>query len=248
MPELTIDIEVLRYRPETDDEPSYQTYTVPYQDDWSVLDALNHIKDHMDGSISYRWSCHMAVCGSCGMMIDDVPHLSCKTFLRDYYPNKVKLDPLANFPIERDLVVNIEGFLEKLESVKPYLIHAPDDPLNETEYLETPAELIRFKQYTMCINCLLCYSACPEFALDPDFTGPAALTLAHRYNVDARDQGTAERTRIMNTEKGVWPCMFVGACSEVCPKQVDPAAAVQQIKVASVFDWYKSLLPFQDGE
>ena len=110
MAEQTIDIEVLRYRPETDEEPSYETYTVPYHRDWSILTALHYIKDHIDGTLSYRFSCQMAVCGSCGMMIDKVPHLSCKTFLRDYYPNKITVDPLANFPIERDLIVDIEDY------------------------------------------------------------------------------------------------------------------------------------------
>jgi fumarate reductase iron-sulfur subunit len=79
-----VTLEILRYRPEVDSEPHFQTYTIPYRDDWVVLDALNHIKDCVDGTLSYRWSCHMAICGSCGMMINGEPKLACHAFLRDY--------------------------------------------------------------------------------------------------------------------------------------------------------------------
>lgn len=242
MLEQPYEIEVLRYRPESDSEPVFQTYTIPYSRDWSIVDVLNYIKDTLDGTLSYRWSCQMAVCGSCGMMVNGEPKLSCKTFLRDYYPKKIQVEPLANFPIEKDLIVNIDGFIEKLEKVKPYVIPAEEKPLSEGEYLQTPAELMKFKQYSMCINCLLCYAACPEFGLEPNFLGPAALTLGLRYNLDNRDNGQDERARIANTDHGVWPCMFVGYCSEVCPKHVNPAGAVQQTKISSTVDFYKNIL------
>jgi fumarate reductase iron-sulfur subunit len=214
---------------------------VPYQDDWVVLDALNHIKDNLDRTLSYRWSCHMAICGSCGMMINGEPKLSCNTFLRDYYPGKVRVEPLTNFPIERDLVIVMDDFLDKLESVKPYLIEAEDGAADEA-HLQTPAQLEVFKQYAMCVNCLLCYAACPQYALSPDFVGPAALALAHRYNLDSRDAGRSERQEVAASDHGVWDCTFVGACSEVCPKNVDPAAAIQQNKVLSTIEWYGSIL------
>lgn len=242
MPEEKFEIDVLRYRPESDSEPQIQSYTVPYKGDWSVIDALNYIKDNLDGTLSFRWSCQMAVCGSCGMMVNGEPKLSCKTFLREYRGNKITVEPLAHFPIERDLIINIDGFIEKLEKIKPYVIPADEKPLTEGEYIQTPAELMKFKQYSMCINCLLCYAACPEFGLEPDFLGPAALSLALRYNLDSRDNGQDQRVRIANTDNGVWPCMFVGSCSEVCPKHVNPASAVQQTKISSTMEWYKNVL------
>ena len=94
----------------------------------------------------------------------------------------------------------------------------------------------------MAINCLLCSAACPELDSDPDFLGPAAIALAHRYNLDSRDQGTAERQDILGAEEGVWGCAFIGECTEVCPKNVDPAGAIQQAKVAVTKDWYKRML------
>lgn len=243
MTEPVFELEVLRYRPETDENPVFQSYTVPYNKDWVVLDALTHVKDNIDRTLSFRWSCHMAVCGSCGMIINGEPKLSCHTFLRDYYPDKVRVEPLTNFPIERDLVTVCDDFMEKLSSVKPYIIAEQERPVSAGEHLQTPEELNIFKQYTMCINCMLCYAACPQVSLSPDFIGPAALALAHRYNLDSRDAGRDQRQEMAASNDGIWDCTFVGACSQACPKSVDPAAAIQQSKIASTIDWYKALLP-----
>ena len=122
MSERTIELEVLRYRPEQDQEPFFQTYKVPCEEEWVVLDALNYVKEEMDRTLSYRWSCHMFVCGSCGMMIDGEPKLACKAFLKDYPTGKIRVEPLSNFPIERDLVVVLDDFVEKLESVSQLCI------------------------------------------------------------------------------------------------------------------------------
>jgi fumarate reductase iron-sulfur subunit len=238
----TIRLEVLRYHPETDSEPHFQSYTVPYRDDWVVLDALNHVKDHLDATLSYRWSCHMAVCGSCGMMINGEPKLSCHTFLRDYRGGVIRVEPLDHFPIERDLVIVMDSFMEKLSDVKPYLLPKETKPLSEGEYLQSPGELGAFHQYTQCINCLLCYAACPQCGLNEDFVGPAALALAHRYNLDSRDGGKDIRAEVFASNEGIWECTFVGACSQVCPKHVDPAAAIQQTKISASVDWLKDLL------
>lgn len=244
MSERQIQLEVLRYNPETDSAPRFQTYAVPCLNEWVVLDALNYVKENLDPTLSYRWSCHMAVCGSCGMMINGEPKLGCKAFIHEYGDN-IRVEPLANFPIERDLVTVVEDFIAKLASVKPYLIPKEDQPVSAGEFKQTPAELMKFKQYTLCINCMLCYAACPQYGLVPEFLGPAAIALAHRYNQDSRDGGRDQRQEVVASDEGVWECSFVGACSEVCPKHVDPAGALQQVKVASTIDWYKEhLMPW----
>jgi fumarate reductase iron-sulfur subunit len=242
MAERTITLEVFRYRPETEKEPVFQSYAVPFRDDWVVLDALNYLKDEVDGSISYRWSCRMGVCGSCGMMVNGTPKLTCAAFLKDYYPGPVRVEPLANFPVERDLIVNITDFAKKLKDVKPFLIRKEEKPVSEGEYLQSPAELANYKQFSMCINCLLCYAACPVYGLEPSFVGPAAIALAQRYNLDSRDQGQEQRRDVIFRHEGIWECTFVGECSEVCPKDVDPAGAIQQAKVGGALDLVTSLL------
>jgi succinate dehydrogenase iron-sulfur subunit len=234
----TIEIEVFRYNPQTDREPHYQSYRVPFTRDMSVLQGLQYIKDHLDGSVTFRWSCRMAICGSCGKMVNGVPHLSCKTFLRDYYPGKVRLEPLAHFPVERDLAIDQTDFLRKLESVKPYIVPREEKSIAAGEHLQTPAQMQAYYKYSQCINCLLCYAACPQYGLNPSFTGPAALALLQRYNADSRDAGRAERMKLVNAEEGVWGCTLVGYCSEVCPKDVDPAHAINQNKVNSTLDYF----------
>ena len=141
-------------------------------------------------------------------------------------------------PIERDLVVSVDPFMEKLTSVKPYIIPKEERTPEDGEYLQTPQQLAQYEQFSSCINCLLCYAACPQYGMNPDFTGPAALALLHRYNADSRDGGQAERAALMNSEEGVWSCTLVGYCSEVCPKGVDPARAINQNKTNSAIDYF----------
>jgi fumarate reductase iron-sulfur subunit len=227
---------VTRFDPDQDEAPRTQTYDVPCHPDWKVLDALNFIKDEIDGSLSHRWSCRMAVCGSCGMMVDGKPSLTCKDALSNY-GDTVEVEPLANFPIIRDLVVELEGFLEKLKKVKPWIIRAKERAVEEGPMRQSPQELEEFKQFSLCINCMLCYAACPVVSNEPEFLGPAAIALGHRYSIDSRDEGAVERNRIFRGEGTVFSCSYANECSEVCPKHVDPAAAVNQAKFNAVIDW-----------
>ncbi|MPY98716.1 MAG: succinate dehydrogenase/fumarate reductase iron-sulfur subunit [Actinophytocola sp.] len=241
MPE-TITIEVWRYRPEQDSEPAWDSYEVPLRKEWAVLDGLNHIKDQLDGTLSYRWSCRMGICGSCGMTVNGEPKLSCSTFLTDYAPGPVRVEPMRNFPVIRDLVVEMGDFMAKLPTVKPWLVSGDDEPDEDAEYLQTPVEMDDYKRYSMCINCMLCYSACPVYALDPEFIGPAAIALAQRYNLDSRDAGAEDRRDVLASAEGVWACTFVGECSVACPKDVDPAGAIQRYKLTAATKAVKDLL------
>jgi len=234
-----ITLEVTRYRPEQETEPTVQAYDVPLRREWAVLDGLNYVKDQLDGTLSYRWSCRMGICGSCGMTVNGEPKLTCATFLSNYAPGPVRVEPLRNFPVIRDLVVEIGDFLRKLPTVKPWIIRPDEKPVEDGEYLQTPAEVDDFQQFSMCINCMLCYSACPVYALDPAFIGPAAIALAQRYNLDSRDQGAKDRRETLDDHEGIWGCTFVGECTRACPKNVDPAGAIQRYKLKSAMEWLK---------
>ena len=150
-------------------EPFWQTFRVPYDETTSVLDALNYIKEELDSTVSFRWSCRMAICGSCGYMVNGIPKLGCKDFVRNY-PSALRIEPLAHFTVERDLMVAMDEFLQHLEAVKPYLIAEPSEP--HKPHRQTPAQLAKYKQFANCINCGLCYAACPQFGLNPEFVGP----------------------------------------------------------------------------
>ena len=237
-----ITMQVTRYRPEEESGASVQEYEVPCPKDWVVLDGLNYIKDRLDGSLSYRWSCRMGVCGSCGMTVNGEPKLTCETFLSEYGSGPVRVEPLRNFPVIRDLVVEIGDFMRKLVMVKPWIIRPNEQDVSAGEYRQAPAELDEYKQFSMCINCMLCYSACPIYGLEPGFIGPAAIALAQRYNLDSRDEGSAERLDVLSEHDGIWGCTFVGECTEVCPKHVDPAGAIQRYKLTAALAGLKSFV------
>jgi len=238
----TITMQVTRYRPDKTTQPVPVDYQVPLRKEWTVLDGLNHIKAKRDETLSFRWSCRMGICGSCGMNVDGEPRLTCGTFLSDYAPGPVRVEPLANFPIVKDLIVDLSDFMEKLPRVKPWIIRDDDVTEIDGEYLQTPEELDAYKQFSMCINCMLCYAACPVYGLDPDFVGPAAIALAERYDLDSRDHGSRERLDVLIEREGVWGCTFVGECTKVCPKHVDPAGAIQRYKLKAAQESVKAFL------
>lgn len=177
------------------------------------------------------------------MTVNGEPKLTCGTFLTDYAPGPVRVEPLRNFPVVRDLVIEISDFMRKLPSVQPWIIREEHDPPSEGEYLQTPAELDEYKQFSMCINCMLCYAACPVYGVDEDFLGPAAIALGQRYNLDSRDQGAHDRMDVLSAADGAWACTFVGECTAACPKDVDPAAAIQRYKLTAATTSLKALLP-----
>ena len=237
-----ITVQVERYRPEQETEPTWQSYDIPLREDWSVLDGLNYVKDHLDGTLSYRWSCRMGICGSCGMTVDGDPKLACAELLTDHSPGPVRVGPLRNFPVIRDLVVDVSDFMRKLPRVKPWIVRDEDLPVSEGEYLQTPAQMDEYQQYSMCINCMICYAACPVYGLDEQFIGPAAIALAQRYNLDSRDQGARDRLDVLIHPDGLWGCTFVGECTRACPKDVDPAGAIQRYKLTAAMESLRSFL------
>ena len=176
------------------------------------------------------------------MTVNGEPKLTCETFLSEYGSGPVRVEPLKNFPVIRDLVVEIGDFMRKLVAVKPWVIRPNEKPVSEGEYLQTPDQLDEFKQFSMCINCMLCYSACPIYGLEPAFIGPAAIALAQRYNLDSRDEGSEDRLEILSEHDGIWGCTFVGECTQVCPKHVDPAGAIQRYKLTAALEGLKSFV------
>ena len=175
------------------------------------------------------------------MMVNGVPQLTCETLLINFAPGPVRIAPLDHFPVVKDLVIEMDDFLGKLQKVRPWIVRK-DDFVPKREFLQTPKQLEAFKQFSLCINCMLCYAACPVYGLDPSFTGPAALALAERYNLDSRDQGSVERTDVLSQHDGIWDCTVIGECSVVCPKHVDPSLAIQQYKLSATGDWFKTWL------
>lgn len=226
-----ITFSVLRYNPETDSKPKMQIYKVPYTKGLTVLDGLLWIKENLDATLSWRSSCRMGVCGSCGMFINGLPRLACTNQVAHLETDRIEVKPLPNYDIIKDLVPDLEGFFEKHKTVKPYIISKRVDELNNPtgEYFQSQEELVNYIQFAYCIKCGACLSACPTVATDDQFLGPQALSQAWRYIADSRDEGSKERDVVFSSH-GAFNCHFAGACSDVCPKGVDPGFAIQQLK------------------
>jgi succinate dehydrogenase / fumarate reductase iron-sulfur subunit len=224
--------EVLRYNPGKDEEPKLQEYAVPVTKGMTVLDGLTWIKEHKDRTLSWRSSCRMGICGSCGMFINGLPRLACNNQIVHLHSDVIVVKPLPNFDIIRDLVPDLQSLFTKHRSTKPYLIRKDlaEQNLPTGEYFQSQQELINYIQFAYCIKCGLCMSACPTVATSKDYTGPQALTQAWRYTTDSRDEGAKERAEELYSTHGVYRCHFAGACSQVCPKGVDPALAIQLAK------------------
>jgi succinate dehydrogenase / fumarate reductase iron-sulfur subunit len=227
-----IKYKVQRYNPEKDKAPYLQDFTVPYTKGMTVLEGLLYIKENLDSSLSFRTSCRMGICGSCGMLINDYPHLACHTQIEEFHTDKLTVKSLPNLPIIKDLVPELSSLFTKHNSIKPYIIRSDKEEMEKptAEYAQTPKELGTFLQFTYCIKCGLCIAACPTSASDNKFLGPQALAQCYRYCADSRDEGFEQRVATVDTEHGIWHCHFASACSEACPKGLDPGMAIQLMK------------------
>ena len=209
------------------------SYGLRYRKGMTVLDALTEIREKLDSTLGYRHSCRMGICGSCGMTIDGIPRLACQTQISSLNKDTISVEPLHNMTVVKDLVVDISPFFRLHASMKPYLMRKDIEERDhsEREYRVLPEEVSKFLQFDYCIMCSLCYAACPTAALDPMYTGPQAITQAYRYIADPRDEGWKQRIDLLDSSHGVWRCHAAGACSFVCPKDVDPAKAIQMARM-----------------
>lgn len=230
----TSDIVLNIYRggPNQKPENSYDSYRVPVSRWTTVLDALIYAKERLDSSVAIRYSCRMASCGSCGMKINGIPRLACYTKISELGTHTITCEPLPNFPLIRDLVTDFQEFFDHHKKNQPYIQNQHPDPSIDklSEFEQTPQEVDEFLQFSYCIKCGLCYSACPTVATDTKFPGPQALAQAYRYFADNRDDAVEKRLSIIDDKHGIWRCHFAGSCSKVCPKGVDPALGIQMLR------------------
>lgn len=211
----------------------FDRFEVPVQRWTTVLDALLYAKSYQDSSIGIRYSCRMASCGSCGMKINGIPRLACYTKISELAGSTITCEPLINFPHIRDLVTDFSQFFKHHKEMQPY-IHNKNADIKDTrklsEFKQSPEDVDKYLQFSNCIKCGLCYSACPTVATDTKFPGPQALSQVYRYYADTRDDAIKERLDIVDKRHGIWRCHFAGSCSVVCPKGIDPALGIQLLR------------------
>ncbi len=230
---MEVTLRIKRYNPDNDVKPHFEEYAVDVEPTDRVLDALNQIKWHQDGTLTYRRSCAHGVCGSDAMRINGRNRLACKILMREL-GRKITLEPLIGFKVIKDLVVDMDQFFASYKSVKPYLI--ADDSPSASERLQSPEDRERYDDTTKCILCAACTTACPITWTSEEFVGPAAIVNAHRFIFDSRDQGAADRLRILNTRSGVWRCRTIFNCTDACPRGIEITRAIEQVKRALLYE------------
>lgn len=219
---------IYRYNPETDAKPYMQDYVLEDVSSSMMLrDALLQIKAQ-DETLSFRHSCGEGVCGSDAISINGTNGLACITPLEGL-SEPVEIRPLPGIPIIRDLVVDMSQFFHHYRAIKPYLtVH---DPEPEVEYRQTPEQREKLDGLYECILCGCCTMSCPSFWWNPDkFRGPAALLQAYRFLADSRDQATHDRLEELDGPYRMFRCHTIMNCVNVCPKGLNPMAAINNIK------------------
>lgn len=231
VPTLDVTLRVRRYNPEFSELARWEDYPLTMLATERVLDALHRIKWEVDGSLSFRRSCAHGVCGSDAMRINGRNRLACKALLKDLEPGKpITVEPLQGFPVEKDLIVDMEPFFQSYREIFPFLINRGHEPTRER--LQSPEERERFDDTTKCILCAACTSSCPVFWNDGQYFGPAAIVNAHRFIFDSRDDGADMRLEVLNDREGVWRCRTVFNCSEACPRGIKVTQAIKEVSQA----------------
>jgi succinate dehydrogenase / fumarate reductase iron-sulfur subunit len=231
---MEVALKIWRSNPETG-ERELKRYEVEAPEWACLLDVLDIIKDRVDGTLAYRKSCRMMICGSCGMRMDGRAILACKERMKPIVESGQVpvISPMGNLPVLKDLVVDMEPFWGKVRAMRPWV---------EPGYEEYPPEEFRISQEQMnpihkealCIMCGCCVSECNSMEADPEFLGPAALAKGFRFVGDPRDQAKVERLQLYNSEHGIWDCTRCYFCNERCPKGVDPRDAIAKLGAESV--------------
>lgn len=219
-----------RFNPESDQAPHMQEYEVDVKENncQMVLDALLTIKNKQDETLTLRRSCREGVCGSCGMNINGKNRLACTTHLSSLH-EPIVVRPLPGLPVIRDLVVDMTQFYQQYEKAQPYLIN--DQPAPATERLQSPEQRAKLDGLYECILCACCTTSCPSFWWNPDkYMGPAALLHAYRFIADSRDTAKEERLAGLADPFSVFRCRGIMNCVDVCPKDLNPLEAINNIK------------------
>jgi succinate dehydrogenase / fumarate reductase iron-sulfur subunit len=213
-----------------------QEYEIDAPEEATLLDCLDIVKDQHDGTLAYRKSCRMMICGSCGMRMDGAAVLACKTRIYDIAQagHVPVISAMGNLPIVKDLVVDMDPFWEKFKSVDPYLRPGYDQPLDGKEYRIPQQRMNAIHKEALCINCGCCVSECNAMESDPRFLGPQALAKAMRFVGDPRDGHKLDRLEELNGEHGLWECTRCYFCNERCPKGVDPRDAIAKLGAESM--------------
>jgi succinate dehydrogenase / fumarate reductase iron-sulfur subunit len=221
--------QIYRWSPDGSEDPHYEEFAINLDECGPmVLDALIKIKAEMDSSLTFRRSCREGVCGSCSMNIDGTNTLACLKPIEDVN-GPVRISPLPHMPVVKDLVADLSHAYKQYASIKPWLQN--DKPAGVRERLQSPEERAKLDGSWECILCFSCSTSCPSYWWNGDkYLGPAVLLQSHRWIFDSRDTATQERLDTLNDAFKLYRCHTIMNCTKTCPKGLNPAKAIGQIK------------------
>jgi len=221
-------LRIRRFHKEKNPPQRIETFQVEIRRGMNLLEALLRIQDEQDETLSFRYSCRGAVCGSCAMRVNGKDVLACRTHVEDLLDKPALIEPLPLFPVIRDLIVDLSTFFDHYRKIGPFLQGKPVSP--QSEYLMGEKKRKEIDPYINCILCGICFGTCPAFGKDSKFLGPAVLAKAYRFLADPRDRRNEEILNAVNRQQGVWGCKTVFNCVSVCPKQVPPTHAIVKMR------------------
>jgi succinate dehydrogenase / fumarate reductase iron-sulfur subunit len=226
---VNVHLRIKRFNPEKDKQPWWGDYDVEAEPGERILDLLHKVKWYQDGTLTLRRSCAHGICGSDTMRINGKNRLACKILVRDL-GDHITVEPMLGLPVIKDLIVDMEPFFAHYRSVLPFLIN--DEPLPEHERLQSQEQRELYDDTTKCILCAACTTSCPSFWAKGEYVGPAAIVQAHRFMFDSRDQGAAERLKVLNDPDGVWRCRTIFNCTDACPRDIKVTKAIREVTKA----------------
>ena len=248
MPKLEVSVQ--RFTPDVDDKPRFESHDVEVGARASVLDALFALQRGPAPDLAFRYSCRVGMCGSCAMVVNGREQLTCSTLAGPLGSN-LKIEPLRNLPVVRDLAVDLAPFFTAYRKTLPHF--TPREDLPRDEFYPLPhasPEWQALNHQPQCIDCGACYSACTLVTLNPRYVGPMALHRALVLSVDPRDGRREERLAAVTGEEGAFRCHTLGNCRDVCPRGISPTQSIQRLKRIAAFAplraWFNRMLGTQD--
>lgn len=230
----TVTFKIYRYDPENPENPRLDNYEIEAAGVSMVLDGLIKIKNEVDPTLSFRRSCREGVCGSCAMNINGSNTLACTKGMDECAGDEIVVYPLPSQPVIRDLITDLSNFYRQQAFIEPYL--QADTEGRTTEFLQSPEDRRKLDGLYECILCACCSTSCPSYWWngnkngEEEYLGPAALLQSYRWLVDSRDEKTKERLDLLEDEYKLYRCHTIGNCTQVCPKGLNPAKAIAEIK------------------
>jgi len=228
---MQVHLRIQRFDPERDTASRWEEFRLEADRMARVLDLLHMVKWELDASLTFRRSCGHGICGSDAMLINGRNRLACKIRV-DQLGKRISVAPLPGLPVMKDLVVDMEGFIAKYRSVRPFLVNETPAPTKERR--QSPAQRAVFDDTTKCILCAACTSSCPSFWARPGYVGPAAIVNAHRFIFDSRDEDAEERLELLADKDGVWRCRTIFNCVDACPRGINITRAILEVSAAIV--------------